>query len=129
MICRCIIFAVAIAALGAHGAVSELAVPSGQPIAFQQEIRVDAPERVVFRFIAPEISRDGGSIDFDAALDDLLFLCESYARPRLVDATDSTEIVITLADRAFEYGVPTPEATQFIEAFRIEADNCIWEGI
>jgi hypothetical protein len=109
----------------------QIAVPSGQPITLQDVIwNVPGPEGLTlrFRFIAPQIARDGGNVDYDAASGDMLHLCQFYALPQLGNfGPMPSQIVISLSDRAVPFGQAAPEATQFFEAFGIENGTCIWE--
>ncbi len=107
-------------------------VPSGQPVTFLDVVReAPGPEGLTyrFRFIAPSIAREGGTIDSEQALEDMAALCESYALPRLAAlGPQPSQIIISLADRSIPFGQPDPQATQFFEAFRPEGSGCIWEG-
>ena len=110
-----------------------IAVPSGQPVTLQDVIwNEPGPAGLTarFRFIAPEIAREGGSIDFDTAAADMDHLCNRYALPRLQTITgpQPVQIVISLSDIPVEFGVITPEATQFFEAYSIGPDGCVWEA-
>ena len=107
-------------------------VPSGQPVELQEVLVDDVGGQtwLRFRFVAPEIARDGGSIDNEAAAPDMMHLCVSVALPYITQYDlDGQIIVVSLADRVTEFGVPDPDATQFFEAFRADGDTCIWEGL
>ena len=107
-------------------------VPSGQTVTYFETIQnAQGPEGLTyrFRFIAPAIARDGGTVDAETALEDMAALCESFALPALpVSGPVPAQIIISLADRPVPFGEPAPEATQFFEAFRPEDGACIWEG-
>lgn len=110
----------------------ELAVPSGQPVTLQDTIwNEPGPAGLTarFRFIAPLIARDGGTIDFDTAAIDMDHLCDTYALPRIDTITGPrpSQVVISLSDIPVEFGVITPEATQFFEAYTIEDGVCVWD--
>lgn len=110
----------------------EVSVPSGQTVTLQEVLLDDAPGAlwVRFRFLAPEIARDGGSLTPDAASADMEYLCQDLAVPYLADHDiEPARIVISLADRPVEFGASDPEATQFFEAYRLEDARCIWEGL
>ncbi|MGJ5619734.1 DUF6497 family protein [Sulfitobacter sp. MF3-043] len=122
------LFAIALTATPAFA----IDVPSGQPVELQEVLvdEVDGQIWLRFRFVAPEIARDGGSIDNEAAAPDMIHLCTSVALPYITQYDlDGQIIVVSLADRVTEFGVPDPDATQFFEAFRAEGDTCIWEGL
>lgn len=127
---RTICMAGILAALPAVG--EEIAVPSGQMVTYHDIVQ-DQPGpyglTYRFRFIAPQIGRDGVGLDIETAGPDMDFLCKEYALPRLsVIGPVPAQVVISLSDRPVEFGTATPEATQYFEAYRIEDDTCIWEG-
>ncbi|WP_323042633.1 DUF6497 family protein [Gemmobacter sp.] len=108
-------------------------VPSGQPVTLQDVILNEpgpAGLTARFRFVAPQIARIGGSIDFDTAAADMDHLCATYALPRIETTTGPrpAQVVISFADRPVEFGVITPEATQFFEAYSIADGTCVWEA-
>jgi len=107
-------------------------VPSGQPVTHYDTITGEpgpAGLTARFRFVAPQIAREGGTMPFELAAGDMDYLCESYALPRLSDiGPQIAQVVITLMDRPVAFGQPDPDATQFFEAYRPENDRCIWEG-
>lgn len=127
------IFAAVIMCLPAPLCAEEtIKVPSGQPVTFLDVVHeAPGPEGLTyrFRFLAPAIARENGTVDSDQALEDMAALCESYVLPRLAAlGPQPSQIIISLADRPVPFGQPDPEATQFFEAFRPEGSGCIWEG-
>jgi len=83
-----------------------------------------------FRYVVPEIAREGGTVSFTEAEPHMAHLCAAFAVPYTREhALTGDVIVISFADRETEFGVPDPDATQFFEAYRIENDACIWEGL
>jgi len=108
-----------------------IAVPSGQLVTLLDIIwNSEGPDGPAprFRFVAPAIARDGGSVSYDAAEADLQHLCEAFAAPKLAEhGLDAPLVLLTLADRPVEFGVPDPEATQYVDAFRIEGTTCVRE--
>ncbi|NEX45608.1 acetolactate synthase [Rhodobacter sp. ETT8] len=108
-----------------------IAVPSGQPVALQDVIwNVPGPEglAVRFRFVAPQIAREGGTIPYEVAAEDILHLCQTYALPRLAEfGPQPTQIIISMSDQPVPFGESAPQATQFFEAFTPQDDLCIWE--
>ncbi len=115
-----------------QGEAGAIPVPSGQEVTLQEVIwNVPGPEGLTsrFRFIAPAINREAGSVDFETASTDMQHLCETYALDRLSSLGPMPrQVIISLADRALPFGEPAPEATQFFEAYRIEGKTCIWEA-
>lgn len=107
-------------------------VPSGQKVEFLDLIRdVEGTAQSTwrFRFVAPRIAREGGDIPLEIALSDIDALCDGFVLERLRDAgVWPDQVIISLADRAVEFGAPAPEATQYFEAYRIDAGSCTWEG-
>lgn len=108
-----------------------IAVPSGQPVTLLDVItNQPGPLGLTtrFRFIAPEIAREGGSVDLETAQADMLALCQSYALPRIAgQGPQPAQIVISLSDRPVPFGEAAPDATQFFEAFALQDGTCIWE--
>lgn len=106
-------------------------VPSGQTLALH-EVLVDAVESeswLRFRFVAPQIAREGGDVSYAQAEADFAHLCETVARPYMREYDLGADvIVVTLMDRPVPFGQSDAAATQFIEAFRIADDACIWEA-
>lgn len=107
------------------------AVPSGQPVTLTEVLidEVNAESWLRFRFLAPQIARAGGAVSYADAEADFAHLCETVARPYLVEFDLSPEIVvITLMDRPVPFGEADEAATQFIEAFRMDGETCVWEA-
>lgn len=107
-------------------------LPSGQSVDLQDVIIEEVSGRSIvrFRFLAPAIARDGGTVRFAQAERDMELLCKTVALPYLSDYDiPAQSVVISLADREVEFGVANPEATQFFEAYRVENGTCIWEGL
>jgi hypothetical protein len=107
-------------------------VPSGQAVAYLDVVMgAPSPEGMAarFRFLAPAIAREGGSVDFDTASVDMLDLCKHFALPRIAEnGPQPSQIIISLSDRAVPFGEASPDATQFFEAYRLENGTCIWEA-
>ena len=106
-------------------------MPSGQPVELHEVLVDDLGSEIWlrFRFVAPEIARDGGSIDYAKAEPDMTHLCENLALPYIAEyELKGQMIVISLADRVTEFGQADPDATQFFEAYRLQDNTCIWEG-
>ena len=107
-------------------------VPSGQLVTLQDVIwNVPGPNGLAirFRFLAPAIAKSGGTVGFEVAAADMAHLCRTYALTRLAEfGPQPSQIIISLSDQALPFGAPTPDATQFFEAYRIENDACIWEA-
>jgi len=107
-------------------------VPSGQWVRFVDVVmNAPGPDGMTarFRFVAPAIAKQTGSVDFVVAAADMEHLCKSFALPRIAAAGPKpSQIVISLSDRDVPFGEAAPEATQFFEAYRVEGDACIWEA-
>jgi len=107
-------------------------VPSGQPVELQEVLvdEIGTETWLRFRFIAPEITRDGGTVDYETAAFDMSHLCDVLALSYIDQyALSGDVIVISLSDRATEFGSADPNATQFFEAYRPVDNVCIWEGL
>ena len=106
-------------------------VPSGQPVTLHEVLvdTVNGESWLRFRFLAPQIAREGGDVSYGEAEGDFQELCETVGLPYLTEYDLAPDlIVIALMDRPVPFGQPDPEATQFIEAFRIVEDGCVWEA-
>ena len=108
-----------------------VAVPSGQEVTLQDVIwNTPGPEGLTmrFRFIAPAIAREGGSVPFEIAAEDMLDLCQNFALPRVSSVGPVPgQIIVSLSDRPVVFGEADPEATQFFEAFSVVEGQCQWE--
>lgn len=118
--------------IGLPSAAQPVEVPSGQEISYHDVIRDVRSTRGWswrFRFVAPGIDREDGTVDFATAALDMDHLCQNYAIPRLPPmGPRPREIVITLMSDVVEFGETKPEITQFFEAYRVDGDTCVWEG-
>lgn len=126
----------ALSALSAVAA-EPVAVPSGQPVTLAEVLLDDAPGQAGqagsiwarFRFVAPEIARETGTVSYDAAAPDMDHLCETQALPYLAEhRITAAKVVISLSDRTVPFGAQDPAATQFFEAYRPETTGCMWEA-
>ncbi|WP_227362753.1 DUF6497 family protein [Sedimentitalea arenosa] len=105
-------------------------VPSGQHVELTEVLLDDTPGETWarFRFVAPQIARDGGDISYETAIADMDALCRGLILPYLEEYDlDPRRIVISLSDRDVPFGAADPDATQFFEAYRPNAADCIWE--
>ncbi|MGR3759822.1 DUF6497 family protein [Roseobacteraceae bacterium NS-SX3] len=108
-----------------------ITVPSGQPVALSEVLLDENPGELWarFRFVAPAIAGRDGSAAFEQAGADMDHLCATLALAYLREHEIApARVVISLSDRALPFGAADPAATQFFEAYRPEADACIWEG-
>ena len=111
--------------------VSALDLPSGQSVELHEVIveGTGAQSIARFRFIAPSIARDGGTVRFTDAELDMARLCEIVALPYITEnAVPAQTAIISLSDRVVEFGAADPDATQFFDAFDVKDSACIWEG-
>ena len=117
--------------LALAGTASAQDVPSGQTVSLHEVLidTVATEDWLRFRFLTPEIARDFGDVSYAQAEPDFAHLCDTVARPYLAEFDLSPDvIVIAMMDRPIPFGQTDAEATQFIEAFRIVNDECIWEA-
>lgn len=106
-------------------------VPSGQPVTLHEVLvdDVNAQKWLRFRFIAPQIARENGTIPYEVAEPDMEHLCQSTALPYMAEYELKADmIIISLSDQITEFGATNPDATQFFDAFRVENETCIWEA-
>ena len=101
-----------------------VAVPSGGEVRYLDTItNVPGQEGLTYRFRFV-----GASVRAESAPDDMLALCNTFAIDRLpTTGPIPNQIVISLSDRVTTFGEPTPEATQFFEAYRVQNGQCVWE--
>ncbi|MFK7870689.1 MAG: DUF6497 family protein [Roseobacter sp.] len=82
-----------------------------------------------FRFLAPQIARADGIVTYSDLVDDFAYLCERVALPYLAEYDlNASVIVVSLLDRPVAFGAADPDATQFIDAFRVTSGACEWEA-
>lgn len=110
---------------------ADITLPSGQVVQLQDVVwNAPGPAGLTlrFRFIAPAIAESGGTVDFDTASTDMLWLCESYALSRVpVTGPQPAQIVISLSDRPVAFGETAPDVTQFFEAYSLTDGRCVVE--
>lgn len=108
-----------------------LALPSGQVVTLIETIWNRAgPVGLVtrFRFLAPAINPETGTVPFEVASEDIAWTCQNFALAKVAEfGPMPSQIIISLEDREVPFGEADPEALQFFEAFRIEDGACIWE--
>ena len=79
-----------------------------------------------FRFVAEDFVPDVA--DFDLLQQDLAFLCNEFALPKVSNVGPVPgQIIISLADRDSEFGVFDPEVSQVFEAYSVDDGTCVWE--
>lgn len=112
-------------------AVTSLSLPSGQQVTLIETLaNVPGNDGLAmrYRFLAPAIARDGGTIDADTAEADMDWLCNTYALPRLPKTGPRpVEIIISMSDMDVPFGEDHPEATQFFNSYSIADGTCQWE--
>ena len=109
---------------------TDIAVPSGQVVTLREILIDEVPGApwLRFRFLAPAIARDGGTVAPVAAAEDMDHLCREIAAPYAeAQGLMPERIVISLSDRDLAFGETNPDATQFFDVFRLEDGLCIWE--
>ena len=118
--------AAALIAIASPAFADQPAVPSGYAHELLDAIFEEEANLWRFRFVSPGLRAD----DFEKVAADFLHLCEVDILPSLIASGQSaSQIVISIADREVPFGEMDPEAVQFFEAFRVENETCIWEGL
>ncbi|MDC0738595.1 DUF6497 family protein [Cognatishimia sp. SS12] len=116
--------------LAAQAVKPAIAVPSGIEIALQEvrfEPGAEGGNVLRLRYVAPQIGQGGAG--FDTVAQDFEVLCNTHAAPESrARGVNVDLVVVSLSDRATDFGVSYPDATQYFEAFTFETDICIWEG-
>ena len=83
---------------------------------------------MILRFIAPEIAREGGSVAYEVAVEDLDHICTEIGLPLVATfgfAVD--QVVVTLMDFPVARGQAAPEITQYRAAYAIADETCLWQ--
>lgn len=110
--------------------VTEISVPSGQPLTLY-ESRIVAPENKILylAFLAEALGGEYG-VTFDRASLDMDKVCAEIGIPmagKLIgDGTRIDEIVVRLMERPIEYGAVDETAAQFLNAYDISGGTCEW---
>lgn len=111
------------------GDATDLMTPSGLVVRLQDVVwNAPGPEGLTlrFRFVAEAIAGAGDDA-FVALSDDMLWLCQTYAIPRLPETgPHPAQVVISLSDRELPFGEAAPDATQLFEAYSITNGECEW---
>jgi hypothetical protein len=106
-------------------------VPSGQKVTLLDVItNVPGPEGMAtrFRFLAPSIAREGGTVDAETAAADMDFLCQSYALGRIAElGPQPAQIIISMSDKDVPFSEARPDATQYFNSYSIEDGSCVWD--
>lgn len=117
-----------LASAAAAAEAEEIVTPSGMAVTWLETVHgAPGPEGLTarFRFLAPAIA---GDVAFETAAEDMHWLCETFALPRLsAIGPQPSQVVISLADRDLPFGQTDPEAVQYFEAYRPAGDVCEWE--
>jgi hypothetical protein len=107
-------------------------LPSGQSLILHEVLvdQVGGEEWVRFRFVAPGIARSGGAFGFAEIEADFAHLCTYVALPYLRTYELAPDLVaVTMMDRVVSFGQTDPDATQYVDVFRVVSGDCIWEGL
>lgn len=108
-----------------------VAVPSGQGVSlFEVILDTPSPDAAIYRFryLAPAIARDGGTMTFESSIGDMQHLCETYALQQLATPLPAAvQVIISFADMPVPFGETNPEVTQFFVAFSIKDGQCVLE--
>ncbi|MGH1330873.1 MAG: DUF6497 family protein [Paracoccaceae bacterium] len=112
-------------------ALEPVILPSNQEVIFHEVIS-DAQGYGLtyrFRFLAPWIRAARDEMSYEQIEADMAFLCVDYALPRIANiGPQPAVIIISMAEREVPYGEAMPDVVQLFEAYRPDANGCIWEG-
>ncbi|OWU85370.1 hypothetical protein ATO6_08990 [Oceanicola sp. 22II-s10i] len=101
-------------------------MPSGIVLSLQDVLIEEDAHLARFRYVAPDLE----SFGFAGVENDFPDLCAKQAVPWVREGHDAIRrVVISMASAPVEFGVASPDVTQFFEMFRIEDSACIWEGL
>ena len=107
-------------------------VPSLQTVELFEVLidKVGTEDWLRFRFLAPGIGKGADELSFADVEADMAHLCETVARPYMREHSLSADVVaIALLDRPVSFGQSDPEATQYIDVFRVTSGACVWERL
>ena len=108
-----------------------ITVPSGQGVTMLDVItNIPGPNGLAtrFRFRAPGIARDGGTVDAETAAADMDYLCQSYALAKIAEmGPQPVQIIISMSDLDVPFGETRPDATQFFNSYSIADGSCVWD--
>ena len=77
-------------------------------------------------YIAPEITRNGGTVDVETASVDLDALCAAAVKTVRPDE-DIREITIRLMDQPMVFGDTNPDVTQYLGFYNVVDGGCEWQ--
>lgn len=81
------------------------------------------------RYFAPAIA-DKAAYGFDVIEADFAWLCERDGVKNTAAAAPMVEqIIVSLASEIVNFGETMPNVVQYFDAFRVENQRCIWEGL
>ena len=105
----------------------DIALPSGQVATLVETIRDAAGTAGLtdrFRFVAPWLA----GAEYEDVVPDLDWLCDAVALPRVISSVPPpNQIVVSLADRALNFGASDPDALQFFESYAVVDGACVPE--
>lgn len=111
--------------VSAPAAAQEVPVPSGLLLTFQEVILEPETGFARFRFVAEPLGQTGWQMP-DVA-EDFAWLCDNVVLPALdQNGWEASQIVISMADRALDFGQSVPDAVQYFEGFAITDGACEW---
>ncbi|MDA7420717.1 DUF6497 family protein [Tritonibacter multivorans] len=113
-----------------------IALPSGNAVTLHEVLLDPTPTLGTetapwarFRFVAPDLRRDGHGQTHAEAAADMDHLCRALVRPYLdLHQLSPSRVVISLADQPVPFGQAAPEVSQFFESYRLVDGACVWEG-
>lgn len=106
----------------------ELSVPSGTKVVLFDTITEAFGKTARFRFVAPDIDVAGRALPFSAVADDMQFLCDAFALPRMAEqGWAQGDIVVSFSSQKLPFGEIAPDVTQFFQPFSIQDGRCMWE--
>ncbi len=95
--------------------------PIGAPTSLAKTMRL--------RFVAAEVA-DQVAYDFARLEADFEWLCIEKGLPaRTKGAPRVDQIIVSIASQEVAFGETAPSIVQYFDAFRVENEACIWEGL
>ncbi|WP_298292814.1 DUF6497 family protein [uncultured Litoreibacter sp.] len=110
-----------------------IALPSGLVVRLHETrlepkgVPTHSVNTVRLRYVAPNL---GDTFSFEQIEGDFTHLCATFGlMTRAQSAPDAGQIIISIASQQTAFGESAPNVVQYFDAFSVQNDACIWEGL
>ena len=109
-------------------------LPSGL-VVNRQEVRLEPVGAVThgvttvrLRYVSTQLEEK--AFPFERIEGDFAKLCSSFGlKIRSQSAPQAEQVIISIASRPTAFGETAPNVVQYFDAFRVEQDTCVWDGL